>query len=322
MRRLSSILILIFFIGCVGSNQPDPLDYPSWYLNPPINNGSHLYGVGEGKDINEAKASALSAVAASLSVTISSEFKKNESSSSFNGKENAYRSAINTVKSEIKKIEFNDFQIIQNQVISDKILVLVEVSRIKLFYTQKEQLQRVSDELKREEANILSYSPLKQAYLYTQSINKSQKLQSLALLCKTVNPDFNTQPYFDQASGIKQKQEVILATAKVAVSGAKIYIDALKEGLNKAGIKTVSSGANAHIRLKNSFQTDDIYGFKIAKATLSLSTLDEKNRTIATQTITLNGKSRYDYEKAQQNTVQAFSKKIETDGIFAILGIQ
>jgi len=324
MKYIISIFITLFIIGCGGSRQPEPVSYPSWFLNPPANDGSFLYGTGEGRDIDSAKASALNSVAASLSITVSSQFKKNESSQSFNGNENAYHSALNTVKAEVKAIEFSDYKIIQNQVTGSKVLVLVEVSRFKLFSTQKEKLERFSQELKTEQNNINRQSPLKKAYLYTQSREKTQRLTSLALLTKSINSDFDTAPYFEQAADIKQAQSDVTDDAKVSVTAepeAEVFVAVLKEGLSKAGIKTVSRGANTSIRLKNSFQTDEIYGFKIAKATLSISTQDSSRKNIATKTINLSGKSRYDYEKAKASAAQGLGKKIEAEGIYTVLGI-
>ena len=325
MKYIYSIITVLLFVACGGSKEPQAISYPSWYLNPPQNSGTSLYGVGDGRDINSAKTSALNAIAASLSTTVSSEFKKSESSKSFNGNENAYHSALNTIKAQVKEIEFNDYQIIQNQVVPGKALVLVEVSRAKLFQKQKEKLDRFSTELKTEQKNISRQASLQKAFLYSEQITKAQKLKSMALLSKTINSNFNTDTYLKQASNIKQAHSDTLNTTKVFISAnkeAKLFIDVLKEGLNKAGIKTVSSRANANIHIKNRFQLDEIYGFKIAKATLSFSTKDTRQKTIATRSMNLSGKSRYDYEKAKANAAHALGKKINEEGIYSLLGIK
>jgi len=324
MKTIISILIALLLIGCTGSKQPEPVSYPSWFLNPPANDGSFLYGTGEGNTIDSAKASALNSIAASLSTTVSSEFKKKESSQSFNGNENAYHSALNTVKAEVKAIEFSDYRIIQNQVTGSKALVLVEVSRFKLFNNQKEKLERLSQELTTKQSNIERQSPLKKAYLYNQNMEQTQRLTSLALLTKSINSDFDTVPYFKQAADIKQTQDNAIDDAKVSITAepeAEVFVAVLTEGLNKAGIKTVYKGANTRIHLKNNFQTDEIYGFKIAKATLTVSTQDNSRKNIATKTITLSGKSRYDYDKAKSSAAQGLSNKIKEEGIYTVLGI-
>jgi len=325
MKYFFAIITVLLFAACGGSKEPQVISYPSWYLNPPSNNGASLYGVGDGRTIDEAKTSALNAIAASLSTTVSSEFKKSESTQSFNGDENAYRSALNTIKAQVKEMEFNDYQVIRNQVSSGKVLVLVEVSRARLFQNQKEKLDRYSQELAREEKNIARQSPLKKAFLYSEQLMKTQKLQSMALLSKTINSDFDTSPYLKQAADFKQAQRDTINSTKVHVSAdtqGRLFIDTLKEGLNKAGFKTVPAKAETNIHIKNNFQLDEIYGFKIAKATLSFSTNDAKHKTIATRSITVSGKSRYDYDKAKANAAQALARKIDKEGIYTLLGIE
>lgn len=325
MKYFYLIITALLFVACGGSKEPQVISYPSWYLNPPQNNGSSLYGVGDGRTIHEAKTSALNAIAASLSTTVSSEFKKSESTKSFNGNENAYHSALNTIKAQVKEIEFNDYQVIQNQVTAEKALVLVEVSRARLFQNQKEKLDRFSSELATEQKNISRQAPLKKAFLYSEQTNKTQKLQSMALISKTINANFDTKPYLKQAADIKQVQRDTINSTKVFISAdtqARLFIDTLKEGLNKAGIKTVPRRSETNIHIKNDFQLDEIYGFKIAKARLSFSTKDAKHKTIATRSINLNGKSRYDYDKAKANAAQALAKKIDEEGIYTLLGIQ
>ncbi|MFC2073661.1 LPP20 family lipoprotein [Campylobacterota bacterium] len=324
MKYFSSIIALLF-IGCVGSEEPQAISYPSWYLNPPQNDGSSLYGVGDGRDINTAKTSALNSIAASLSITVSSEFKKSESTQSFNGNESAYHSALNTIKAQVKEIEFSDYQVIQNQATSTKALVLVEVSRAKLFQKQKEKLERFSTELAAEQKNIARQSSLQKAFMYSNQVQKAQKLNSLALLTKTINANFNVEPFLQQVAKTKQVHNDSINNTRVYVSAdkeAKVFIDVLKEGLNKAGLKVVRNNENASIHIKNSFQTDEIYGFKIAKASISFSSKDAKNKTIATRSIKLSGKSRYDYDKAKANAAQVLGQQIEQEGIYTLLGIK
>lgn len=325
MKYFYLTIVALLFIGCGGSQQPQPISYPTWYLNPPAHNGSSLYGVGDGTDINSAKNSALNAIAASLSVTLSSEFKKSESSKNINGNENTYKSVQNTIKTQVKEIEFSSYQVIQNQVTQNKVLVLVEVSRALLLQKQKEKLDRYSKELNDENKNISKQAVFKQSFLYSKQFSKAQRLKSLALLCKTIDSNFNPKTSLQQVANIQTAHNVAINKTKVSISAsteAKVFVDILKEGLNKAGIRTVTSKANTHIHLKNSFQLDEIYGFKIAKATLSISSKDRAEKTIATASLKFSGKSRYDYKKAKANSASILDKKIKKEGIYTLLGIQ
>lgn len=322
MKYFLSFLLSLVFLGCGGN--PEPLAYPSWYLNPPQNSSSYLYGAGEGKDIQTAKASALSSVAASLSITVSSELKRTLSSQTYNGNESTSRSAISSLKTEVKAMEFSDYQVTQNQQLEDKFLVLVKVSRARLYQDQKEKLQQFSQELKDERQRITQSTPLNQVMLYEDTLQKTAKLKSLAFITKTVNNTFNPQPYLQQINQLQTDKINALNHLRVKIHSdgkSNIFIDAIKEGLNSAGIKSVTSKANTNIYLKSSFVNDEVYGYKISKATLSLSSKAE-NKTIASNTLILSGKSRYDYTKAKYNSAQILRKKIKSEGLFTILGIK
>jgi len=323
MRYVLALFISLTFLACGGSSKPKPMAYPSWYLNPPQNSGSFLYGVGEGSDINSAKASALSSVSASLSITVSSELKKSESSSSFNGNESSYKSVVNRVKAQVKEMEFNEYQVVKNQVLGEQFLVLVEVSRHKLFNEQKTKLDAFSNALKQEQKNIKKQVPIKQALLLDKSLQKTEKLTSLALLSKSIDATFDTAPYTQQASMLEASKQDAFNKIKISITAsneAEVFTDALKEGLNKAGIQVVTRGANTRVQLKNTFLTDEIYGYKIAKAKLSIATLSS-DKTVASNTLALSGKSRYDYKKAKLNAANLLRAKIKKDGIFSVLGI-
>ncbi len=322
IRFTLSLFLSLIFTGCIST--PEPIAYPSWYLNPPQNNGSFLYGVGEGSDLNSAKVSALSSVSASLSITVSSELKKSELSSSLNGNEKTYKSVLNRVNAEVKAIEFNNYRVTQNQVINSKFLILVEVSRHKLFNEQKTKLDNYTQELKNEQLQIQKTPAIKQALLYKQSEENTAQLKSLALLAKTVNSNFDTSAYLKEISIIKRSKQEALSRVKVKITASKdasLFLDALKEGLNKVGVTTVNHGANTLITLKNHFQTDEIYGYKIAKSRLTIST-QSLDKTLATNTLALSGKSRYDYQKAKANAANILRAKIKKEGIFSILGLK
>jgi len=324
MKYIGLFLVAFFFIGCGGTAKPEVISYPSWYLNPPQNTSSYLYGVGEGSSITLAKASALSSVSESLSLTVSSELKKSEQSIRDNGVESTYTSVATSLRAEAKEMEFSDYSIVQNQQIGTKIILVVKVSRQRLFTDQKAKLELYSSALKAQVKSISKNATFKQAYLYQERAVKQHKLKSLALLTQTINPSFEINPYILQSREVGNASQNALNKIRVIIKGSAegmVYIDAVKEGLNKAGIETVTHNANAELYIKNSFQTDTLYGFKIAKATLTLS-IKQNKKTISSNTIILSGKSQYSYEKAKSNSAQLLRNKIKQDSIFTILGVK
>ncbi len=325
MRYLLSAVVLLFVLGC-GGEQPkvELLSYPSWYLNPPSNTTASLYGVGEGSDINQAKAAALSFISESLSLTVSSEFKKQESSTKYDGGSSSYTSAVSSIKAQAKEMEFSEYRIINNQQMGEKIILLIEVSRERLFQDQKLKLERFSKELEGEKLQIKKAPIIKQVSLYKQRAQKQHTLKSLALLAQTINKNFDIDPYLEQSREVAEAEKGAQHRVKIAVSSdvsMQVFVDTVKEALNKEGIEVSAKGANTYVYLSGSFQTDEVYGFKIAKANLLL-TSKQADKGIASNNITISGKSRYDYEKAKLDARNLLARKFEQEGLYAVLGIE
>ena len=77
MKYLLPIFCAIFFVACFGINkdeisQNNSLKYPSWYLNPPLNDENIVYGVGVANTKQEAILNALDDLSSRLMLTIQS----------------------------------------------------------------------------------------------------------------------------------------------------------------------------------------------------------------------------------------------------------
>ena len=325
MKYILSVLFAFIFIGCLGgSKTPEPVSYPSWFLNPPQNNGSFLYGVGEGANVNEAKASALSSVSQSLSLSVSSQLKKSETSNRYNNTESTYSSVVSSLQTQTKEMEFSDYTIVKNAQLGPKIVLLVEVSRQKLFSDQLEKLNLFVQDIEAQNKSIAKQSLIEQALLYKKARSKAPKLKSLALLCHTIDSNFDTQPYLKKMNEIANTSDNALHKVDAVIKPSKeaqVFVNALKQGLNQEGLKVGTSHAKTQIFMQNVEQFDEIYGFKIAKCRVSFN-VKEGKKTVATRTITLTGKSKYDYEKARINASNILSNMIKKEGVFSILGIQ
>ena len=72
LQTVFNILFMGFiFSGCI-NNANKSSTIPNWYLSSPQNNLNFIYGVGEGKNIDEAKQNALNDISSRLIVSVSS----------------------------------------------------------------------------------------------------------------------------------------------------------------------------------------------------------------------------------------------------------
>jgi len=322
MKYFLALCLSLFFIGC-SDKKPNAITYPSWYLSFPTNNSLSLFGVGQGADINVAKASALSYISDSLSLTISSNLQKSERSHRSNGEEDIFISVSSSLHAQAKEIEFSQFKIIRNEQIGSTFVVLIEVSREELFNDYRSKLNLFSKELRDEEANISHYPFIKQGLLYKKRAFKSSQLRSMALLTQIINPQFNVRTYIEQSRKVAEASQRVLNKVKVyihASNEAWLYIDSITKGFNDVGIKTGFNDATTHVYIKNKFKMANIYGFSIAKATLVFDTKLNKE-VISSNTLILSGKSKYDYPSAKNDTNELLRRQIDREGIFSILGL-
>lgn len=326
MKIFIALFFSIFILGC-SSKEIKPVDlnlYPTWFINPTLSDNSHLYGLGEDYNLEAAKNSALASIASSLSTTINSTFTKIESSDSLNHVETVNSSIINQINADSSNIEFTHFKILKSETISNKFIVLVEVSRYKLFTSYKNKLDSLFNSISTDLIDINEKDPLTKASIYSRNIDLVPKLTSLITISKTINQRFNTKPYFNKIISLQKSLNKAISKVKINVSSdtdSKLFTKTIIEALNNINVSIVDSHkANAFIRIENNFFTDELFGFKIAKANLTISSSNLNRYTISTNNISITGKSRYNHLKAKQNCALVLRKKIHQDNIFHILG--
>jgi hypothetical protein len=116
-KLLFILSIIAFFTACVGEKKNTPIQLPKWYLNPPANNFTTLYGTGEGKTLNEAKNNALKDMSEKLVVSVASSMNSITTTSDDGTNSSYLKENIKNVKVEAKKITFSNYKtqkVIQN----------------------------------------------------------------------------------------------------------------------------------------------------------------------------------------------------------------
>jgi len=326
MKIFIVFIFSIFFIGCSSNKNIELNSYPSWYLNPIISDDSYLYGTGEDYTLEAAKNSALASIASSLSTTINSTFSKIESSNTLNEVETVNSSIINQINADSADIEFTHFKILKNETASNKFVVLVQVSRYKLFTFYKNKLDSLFDSIYNDLKDVNKKDPLTKASIYSRNLDLVPNITSLITISKSINNHFNTKPYFDKIISLQTSMNKAISKVKVSISAdsnSTFFINTIKEALNDIDISIVDSNkANSFVHIKNNFLNDELFGFKISKANLTLSYSNLNKNIISTNNISISGKSRYNHLKAKENCAIVLRKKIHQDDIFYILGLK
>ncbi|MFA6144720.1 MAG: LPP20 family lipoprotein [Sulfurimonas sp.] len=322
MKRL--MVLIGLGIGLIAGE-----NVPSWYFNPPSDNETSWYGVGEGNSLRQAKDSALSDIASKLSVTISSKVSKSVTQSS-TGMLSTYNQNVNVnQESEVKKMSFNNFEVVSSSQNDSKALVLVQVDKAKFL---KDQLQTLTDTVK--DLDGLQQAPQGKSILEQYQAFKSmepdvEKAKTIISILTTFDIPFErtkmsqaVNDYRDSMDAVRSKIEFYIN----ADNDSRYCSDVLKEALATEKIKT-SRYLNRNnknivvVDLDTEVTSKQLYGAYMVNARTSVSLKSTEGSTLSTFIVESRGSSSLDRATALKNASNNFKQQVNEKGIFTFLGI-
>lgn len=323
-NAIIAAVFVIMFAGCTASDTPATSNFPSWYLNPPHNSASTLYGTGSGSDLPSAKNAALNAISSSLSVTIEGKFEKSDHSIRTDRGEQTLQDVLNTVKADTKALTFTNARVEQNSIMGNTVLVLVSVDRSQLFNEQKEKLDTTIASLKSSTQRAPELSHIERFVLLKDIRSRHETIAANAELLSAIKPGFDNRPYFAYITETDNWYEALKSSLNIRITSdteAFYFIAPISDALTAEGIKVDTASKGTTLALTATTQQDDIFGFKIEKVRLSTTLKTASGKIIASRQHTVSGKSRYDHIQARHQAAKQFRAEIHRDGIFSILGL-
>jgi hypothetical protein len=318
------MLLPLLFVACTQnepySNKSNAI--PSWYLNPIQNSAQYLYGIGEGKTLQEAKNNALNDMASRLSVTINSSVSQYKQSVSYNNSLGSYQKNITeNVNVEVKAIKFTNATIEQSHSLANSIFVLMKVSKQELFNAYKTEFD-LSENTINSTLLANKTKPFLEQISTLQTLNETiEKARSQALILNSINTAFDSNSYLmnyntiqNNATTLKDKVRIKLSTNESQKLFANEFIDVL----NQEGYKIVSSQPNTEIQLISTLNNSMALGWYIIKATTTISVISD-GRIVSNHTISSVGRSSSSQENALVNASKTFKLEVQKKGLNSIL---
>jgi len=320
---MKSLLVLIALgIALIASES-----VPSWYFNPPSDNETSWYGVGEGSTLRQAKDSALADIASRLSVTISSKVSKNATQTS-TGAFSSYNQNVNVnQESEVKKIAFNNFEVVSTSQNDSKALVLVEVDKAKFL---KDQLQTLTDTVN----DINGLQPKGKSVLEQYQELKSmapdvEKAKTILSILTTFEIPFDRTKMAHAVSDYRDSLDTVRSKIEFYISAdndSRYSSDVLKEALATEKIKIAQrfNRNNSNlviINLDTEATTKQLFNTYMVNTRTTVSLKSKEGATISTFIVESRGNSSIDYATALKNASNNFKQQVNEKGIFTFLGI-
>jgi len=323
--------LMLIISGCSSPKPPVPeveqKELPAWFLTPPSNNEIYLYGIGEGKNQEQAVKNALNNLAERLSVTVQSSYEVNTQIQQ--GIRNSFsQSSERNLKSEVAKIRISNYSIDKAEKMKYNHYIVLIRSDKEQFYNSlvKEldvKIKKVNDESKiYKSANILKkYDFYKNA---SQNLNDSI---TTILVLSALNSEFNDKKYLNEISAINKDFEELRKKINFVVSGDKessAMIEPVRVALTDNGLKVVNQKNSSSVIVKISTRSEEAaaMGFIVARMVVNIEVKTADGKTVGGNKLMINGHSPQSYSQAKENGAKKLKGMIEKEGINTILGLK
>jgi len=299
---------------------------PQWYENPPHSKGDVLYGVGEGKNKQEAINNALSFIASTLSVSISSSFRAKTviREGSINSSDAQY---VNQTHSRVKRVRITNYTLVNAAELGFKhYAVLVAVSKQKLFAGLQSEVTQTFLEIAIEEKGVQRKNTLAQFVFYEKALQKVEKLQNDIVIMKVLQPNYMPQEYYTKREALVKKYNALRLHIHFSIHAtkeAKRFVSSFKKGIEKRGFFLGTKEDKYHfiIKIEAQIVPANAYGFTIARAQINVTTYDKNKNIIGANLLHITGQSSQGYSVALQDLSKKLGLQIEKEGIFKILNL-
>lgn len=328
---MGAFILLSALSGC-SSQAVKPLSIaekpvPDWFLNPPQDNATTLFGAGEGTRREEAIQAALVDLVAKLSVEVESSFE-----SQLTVKSGRYdyidRVSQKQIRAQVAKIRVNQYQVMQvARLAYGRYLALVQVKRQQLFEDLSKQQQSQKKTLSQREAGLAEASVLSRFLFYQSALQSLAPFRHRLLVMEMLDPAFDSQVDAEFLARFERQQSDLKAQLRFhfeADEGAQAFVAPLQNSLVQAGFQVVKSTRpgtfNAQIRLISTLRPSQAYGFYIVRVGVQIQVEDTQVRLGGNQ-LHMKGQSTESEAQAMTFAGVKFQQRLEAEGLNAVLGL-
>lgn len=324
---LSSI---VFIFSACGTSKPQvivaPKTLPSWYTNPPHSNDAELYALGEGKDKKEAIAEALSFMASTLSVSISSDYNARTEvrEGSVNSAEGVYKSDIT---SKVASIRISSYEVLYAESLGFKrYAVLIKSNKAKLFTSMLQELNQKFTSIENQKKSLKNANALDKLHFYKEQKAYLKSIPNTLIVMNVLNPQFEGDESIRKTQVIAAEYQDILQRisfeigSNTAASNLKVVIG---KGISEKRFKIKKAKGPMHftIYIKSDIEKARSYGFWLARSEITIKTKDYKGSIVSSNRIEIVGQSSQNFAIAKQNVAFRLNTLIEKEGIGNVLGL-
>lgn len=323
---ITAFTVLFLFSACASQKRAvvvNAKELPSWYKNPLKSSSATMYATGEGESKEEAVAIALSSMASTLSVSISSQFKtKNVVKEGV--VESFQTTSTNEVQSDVQKIRISNYEVLEAEEIGfKKYIVLVKSEKKKLFDSLKKELeQKISLAQAREAANAI-----KELNMYKEQKISLEDIPNIVTVMSVLDEGFDGSKYIQKIREIDAQYEKLLDSITFSLESdneSQNLTAPLQKGLSakKLTIKEGSGKNHFKISISSKIEKASSYGFILARSAISITIKDNRDSIIGSNKLNITGQSTQGYDIAKESIAIKLGEMIKKEGVEKVLGLE
>ena len=325
IRFLILPFLFLFLTGCATTGSTET-KIPAWITDPLKNTPEKLYGSGAGSSPDAAVVQALESITSQLYAAIKSSMNKNNHPIRLAGDETTRQEVLNFVKAYSKKFDFNTLHVEEAFHVDTEYIALISLDR-KLLYTQ--QKMKLDTQISQIESTLSTVKTETSFEYFVQLYHAHKQHKSILAqmeILYAINNTFPPKRYQSFIDQIDRKYYALKQSLHIRLVGdanAIYFLTPIKNALNAEGMKVNNTQQKGDrvvtVLLSATSQHDEIQQYKTVKIRLDIN-VKKSNKSLASATHTLHGKSSDSYQKARVQAVGHLKNKIDSIGIFNVLG--
>ena len=345
---IMGIVLMLFMVGCTPAtgvavpSQPGETagGLPSWYVNPPDDDASSYFGAGDGRTKREAHNSALSQIAAKISLSVKSTMQSSQRSyrsrQGGSDTESTRESREQKIEAVAREVEFANAKVMNTVFLTNRFYTLVEVDREEMFKRYYGKLARLEEKISQKHA-FAKTQPLFSRIVLLDAIEGEIDGATLQFpLLKSLNTSFDEAPFYRRFDAIHAENQAEKSRLVVGFkpTEADSIQTSVKEHLSALGIQAVS-GTQALEKYKVSdvaviaiekeaveqhFKTTSaqLADLHFAQLSISFTVYDGEGNVLSRNTVKVRNSSGKSFADAAQKR-DKFDQLAEEKGILTLL---
>ena len=315
----SAITVLVLLSACSSNSANEPV--PEWVLTPTQDDQQYIYGVGVGRELEQAKQHALKEIASKFSVSVNSDTLHKQSL--HNGQvDQLFSQNINT---QVKNIEFTHVEQKKVEKVNQQYFVQVAISRSEFIKDKKSKLTTVTNSIDIRLQNISKKSKIEQLYAYNQVQANIAEAEPLLYLIAVADSDFDLTPYTRLFQQYSLAETQLLASTHFYIQSSKDLLPIaaeLNDLIQTHGFQVSSkSKADAIIKLQGKIKNSQAFSAYSTRINFSFLVMAKKGTIYSKKSYLLNGSSVTNHQRAYESAVSKFLTVVEKrSDVYQLLG--